>query len=462
MSRFTKTLWALALLATAWGLPNLPALAADSCRQAVVIYLDVSGSMYGPNYVSESPWSNGKPLTLMENTVRFLEKSLLAPGSLAVHPGDSVILRGFYSKVSPLGNTMDNFLPERDAPRLGRIIDQKLDINKLHRYDLSNARGGTKGKPNPFLLRQDEAVTDFLGVLQDMMQIYRDTPLESGSAQSFNKLVFYVLTDGGHDNERTWEQYKQKVQEAQALMRDKQARGRVRVHLFSVMAADHGAFRDLDPRHDISQDFEKGLGAKRQELDMSRVNQAWFNAYLASLTERIEIVGAGPARYEYPQAPRPGEPRREGPAVGKIVAPLTLENRSCQALALEKVQCAVLQAPDPAGLTAPTQGGKELKDRRPLAVNLTIPGNGSGSNISKKEISYDLALQPGRYQLELTPISQGLGAGQGPAAVLDLQVPQPTPPPTNLNLYFLVGFLCLAAAGGLVWILYRSIRGRRS
>lgn len=467
MSRLTKLVHGLAVLAALWLLAPAPARAEDPCRRAVVIYLDVSGSMYEQGYMSESKWSGGRQLTLMENTVRFLENGLLAPGSLAVRPGDHLILRGFYAKVASLGPALSPFNPQQEATRLGKDIDKRLDFNQNNRYDLGDAKPELHHFRylNIFLEDQKAAVTDFAGVLQDMMQIYLNTPLEPGTEQAFDKLVFIILTDGGHDNDKTRDLYKARIREASALMREKIAQGRVQVHLFGVVAATRGAFREVKRVQDVTPDFLEHLGARFSQLDMSYVDQEWFNKHLASQAERIEIVGRGPARYEYPPPPALTSPAKSSPpatpANGKIVAPLKLVNLACGTLELSEVQCLLLKVPDPAGLAPAAQGAKAPQDSRPHPVGKALEGRASGRNLMELELAYELSLKPGRYQLELAPVSKGLG--QGAKVVLDLEVPPPPPPPPppKGDAYLLLGLLGLAALAGIGWAIYRSVRRPR-
>ncbi|MBI4799046.1 MAG: hypothetical protein HY794_09995 [Desulfarculus sp.] len=453
MPRLSKLVHVLAAMVVLWGLAPALARAADPCRRAVVIYLDVSGSMYEQKYMSESPWSGGRQITLMENTVRFLENSLLAPGSLAVRPGDHLILRGFYGKVAPLGPALSAFNPEQDAARLGKDMDKRLDFNQNQKYDLGDAKPELHKFRfnNIFLEDQKVLATDFAGVLQDMMQIYRSTPLEPGTEQAFDKLIFIVLTDGGHENDKTQDLYKTRVQEAAALMKEKIAQGRVQVHLFGVVAATRGAFREMEKRQDVTPDFLEHLGARFTQLDMSYVKQEWFNAYLVGLAERIEMDEVGPARYQYPPLPAPGSPPPAAPAVGKIVVPLKLTNRACRPLELSEVQCLLLKLPDPGEGSPAAKEAKSTQDKRSYAMSKIVEGRYGKSNLLNEDLSYDLPLKPGRYQLELTAVSKGLG--QAPKKVVDLTVGEPPQPPEEpVNILRILLVLVLLGGGAVFMV----------
>ncbi len=466
MQRLIQMLSALADLALPWCLLAGPARADNPCRQSVVIYLDVSGSMYEQGYMSTPAWSKGRKVTLMENTVHFLETQLLAADSLALRPGDTLTLRGFYSKVDNLAGPIRDYNPGLHAAAIASEAKDRLDFNRDGQYDLADAlpQANPKGRENAFLAPRPEArpdrqgagrdyvlETDFVNVVEDMVNKFRETPLGSGGPQGYEKLVFIILTDGGQENLATQELFKQKIREAGELMKARLDEGRVQVHFFGVVATNRGAYLRLHHRQDVSFDFKEHLHATLGQVDMAAASLDQINAILAQRAERIEIEQAPEPRYKYPEPPAAGEPRPAASASGTIVAPLNLVNHSCRGLTLQEVRCVIYRSPGAVGKAAGPPAGRTPLDNFVYPAGRALGGRASINYFDNLEVSYQRHLEPGRYQLDLVPVSKELG--QGARKTVDLEVPQPPAPPEepfDLPVY-LLGLAVLAGLAGLVW-----------
>lgn len=105
----------------------------------MVIYLGVSGSMYDSHCASSPAWAKGRLITLMKNAVHFLETGLLAPGCLAVRPGDTVALRGFYRKVDTLDRPIREFNPSLHPRTVAANIESHFNFNGRGGFDPGNA-----------------------------------------------------------------------------------------------------------------------------------------------------------------------------------------------------------------------------------------------------------------------------------------------------------------------------------
>jgi hypothetical protein len=467
---------ALAVLVVLWGLLVGPALASDPCRQAVVIYLDVSGSMYEQKYMSTPAWANSRKVTLMENTVRFLENGLLAPGSLAVNPGDTVTLCGFYSQVDNLAGPIHGFNPEADAARLGKEIGKRLDFNGNNEYDIGDALPDHKRKTttNTFLaLRPAKAAkgktatreyaleTDFVNVVADMTLKFEETPLGPGGPQDFDKLVFIILTDGGQENEETQERFKEQIKIAGDKMGEKIQQGRVQVHFFGVVAGDRGAYLELKERQDVTPFFKQHLQATAVRLNMREADQPWINARLASQAERIEIQRVHGASYKHPDPPAPDAPPRATAPSGKILVPLTLKNHACRGLVAQEVRCVISQsAAEPSGKAGSPEGDRTPLDTLVCPVGEELGKATSDRNYKNLNLTFNRRLEPGRYQLEMTVTTKDLGQGLRPKAVVNLEVPEAPPEPGEpANIARILVVTALLGAG--LFILVHQLRRPR-
>jgi len=387
--------WVLAALALTAAGPAWAEPGAGGCRRAVVVYLDVSGSMYEQGHFGLSPWSEGRRRSLMENTVRFLEKCLLAPGSRAIRPGDSLVIRGFYSRVDSLGGTIDSYAPQRDMAKIN-AIDQVLDCNRNGRYDLCDAVPNRckKSGHNRFLADQSAEYTDFAPVARDMVEMYRLTPM-SGGAHGFDELTFIILTDGGHDQVETLDEFQKEMQTAAEVMAADLKAGRIKVLIFGLGDID----KLKATNHDVRPVFNKWLYAAQFPLDPGTVSLSRLNGYLAGIADRVQIKRVKGVDYH-------SETRRLGVVV-------SLENRTCDPLVVERIACLV------------RQGGRDsalVKTELPLDMELEPWG------LVSRELAVELAaaeaLAPGQYVVQLMPWTRDLGPGDALTEVLKVKPPE--------------------------------------
>ena len=392
-------LWGLVLLSWILAGPR-PLPAAASCRKAVVVYLDVSGSMYESRYRARLPWSGGRSLTLMENTVRFLQKCLLDPQNGGILPGDRLTVRGFYSQIGTLLGPLDPYDPQR-AQKGFQGMDRALDVNHNRRYDLGDAKPKLQNfrYRNRFLCNQRKLVTDFLPVVQDMVNQYR---LTLGSdPQGFDQLIFIILTDGDHENDATFEQFQQAVAQAGHLMEQDLRRQRVKV-LFFGLSLFGGKKKE---RRKVTGHFERAFNIVYRELDPRQLDAPAIQALFRSIQKRIGLVELGQPRYLR------GE--------DKLQVKATFNNPSCHPLTLAKLRyrlCLLPPAEDkPAKATAPkapkepcaTAGLHELKLGQTIA-----PGVSRTLEIVLPQVSRLAEISDGsRLRLWVRPVTAGVGPG---------------------------------------------------
>ena len=402
----------IVLVGAAWAQP--PAARADDCRRSVVIYLDVSGSMYEKRFMDYSEWSQDRPATLMENTVRFLQHCLLNPQTGLVRPGDRLTLMGFYDKVGLLLPALDPFDYDRHTAELARI-DDYLDHNKNNKYDLADAapKPGVSKYRNPYLVNQAEPFTDFLQVVRNMSSQYQDNPVGEGG--SYEQLLFFILTDGGHDHPETWDLL---TDELEALGKDwaqDLTEKRVKVFFFSL-----GGDQSLDESEKrVVEQFQKHLGAKHAGLNPSSYNPANLHAMFAELARRIQI-----------QTLYPPEFKQEDGQVIELRQPLTLINESCRNQVVESLFCSVTRVPAVVGVAPADEPGtaaaeKLLLSRKTVPLGLELkPRDSRKEMVDLKAILAAVELTPGRYRLTLQPVTADVGQG-AEVTGRDFEIPQP-------------------------------------
>ncbi len=410
MSKKVKiALWGLVLLTLALAAPR-PARAGVPCRKAVVVYLDVSGSMYESRYRARLPWSGGRPLTLMENTVRFLEKRLLNPENGGVGPGDRLTVRGFYSQVGTLLGPLDPYDPLR-AREGFRGLDRELDVNHNRRYDLGDAKPKLQEFRfhNRFLCNQRETVTDFLPVVQDMVNQYRLT-LKS-DPQGFDQLVFIILTDGDHENDATFAQFQEAVARAGRIMAKDLRRQRVKVLFFGISL--FGGRKAS--RRKITSHFERAFGIVYRELDPRQLDDPAIRALFRSIQKRIQVVELGRPRYLS--------------SSDRLTFRATFSNPSCRPLVLAKLRYRVCLLPPvqdqeekPRDKTSPDPcsraGVHELEMGQSLA-----PGVSRTLEMVLPEFSRLVELGDGsRLRLRIRPVTAGVGPGRARSSPV-LEIP---------------------------------------
>ncbi|KMY67005.1 hypothetical protein AAU61_13725 [Desulfocarbo indianensis] len=426
----------IALLCVALTLCATPCLAQGSCRRAVVVYVDISGSMYENQNRAEAPWSQGKRLTLMENTVRFLEQVLLAEGSEAIKPGDRLVIRGFYSLVGSLLNAIDSYDPKRDAPKI-RDLDQKLDFSGNKSYGIADAvpeRSNYKTS-NPFLAKQDETLTDFTPVVLDMMAQYQLTPLGT-NPHEFDELVFIVLTDGGHDKSETLPLFHKELQNAAALMRPNLDAGRVKVLIFGM--GDYSAVPEI---YGVRQPFKKWLAAADFPLDPSIVGKTTINSYFAKVANRIQIERAGKAQYDLKQ--------------NQLAITATFHNHSCHPRKLEAVRVRLMVHQD-----GPATGGPETAGclaEEVMASGVELPPRSLKTLEIKGGLSQREGLAPGAYAVAMVPLTQDVG--QGAEVQQRFEVAPPAPDSSGMGVFAV--FITLAIGGGVLFFMIMYQRSRR-
>lgn len=435
--KMKKVIIALAVLAAVFAADSSlrPTLAAGKCRNAVVVYLDVSGSMYELKNMASLPWSNGRRLTLMENTIRFLRERLLAPQGGALKPGDRLTVRGFYSKVGALAGPLDPFDRAKCDQALARI-DRQLDFNRNRRYDLADAKPKLNKfrRRNRFLADQRELVTDFLPLIRDMENQYRLTL--QANPQGYDQLTYIILTDGEHENPADLDAFKAEIKKAGELMRRDRLQGRVKVLFFGL-----SLFGGQDKqKRNVTSDFQREFQAVCLELDPWEMNVAVVADQFRKLKKRIQIV----------EASRP----RLDPREDNLLLDVHLFNPSCQDMVLEGVKYRFQRLPGAdaeAEAEAPAQTPAARRTRvtskfYSLALDKTVhPGADKEFTITIKDLPQLVELQEGdAVRLTLIPVTKGIGEGTA------RQTPPLEIPPDNSKYVILILVIILIGMGAFI------------
>ncbi len=393
-------LWGLAVAALALA-ASPPARAQVPCRKAVVVYLDVSGSMYENCYRASLPWSGGRSLTLMENTVRFLRKRLLNPVNGGVQPGDRLTVRGFYSQVGTLLGPLDPYDPKR-ARRGFKDLDRELDVNHNRCYDLGDAKPELQNfrYRNRFLSNQGEPLTDFLPVVKDMVNQYQITL--GSDPEGFDQLIFIILTDGDHENDATFAQFQQAVAQAGQIMRDDLRRQRVKVLFFGVSL--FGGKKAS--RRKITAHFQRAFGIVYRELDPRQLDAPAIRSLFRSIQKRIGLVELGQPRYQR------GDDQLQVKAI--------FNNPSCRPLTLTKLRYRICLLPPAGEKQAGAAAKKPARDPcaragvHEVKMGQTLaPGVSRTLEIVFPRVSRLVEIGDGsRLRLSIRPVTAGVGTGE--------------------------------------------------
>ena len=371
-----------------------PARAAEkpepSCKNKVVIYLDVSGSMTNPAHRD-----------LLDRCKRFVCQGLLDPANGVVALGDQVLLRGFISRVDDLAEGIVSFHPPSHLDRLRKQL-----ARGLHAYRrFMDSRGHT---------------TDFTVVVHDMTRLFKST--DWTAQRDFHQLVFILVTDGEHDRTATIDDF---VEAIKALGRETaQARqqGLVKVFFFGLPAS-RGAGGDQN----VTPDFTRHLGAINFVLAPDFTDPGSLHRMASLIADRIEIDAVTRTFYDYDAE--------------SLAVEFHTRNPSCKKLSLEKIK--VTLAKDQAG-SKQKEPSWETKKIWEQPLPQEIPPGGSPARWCK----LNLPLSVGRYRVEMIPVSQG--EKEGAPVTKDFQVSE-GPPPVGPLLVILLLLAGLALAGWFWW-----------
>ncbi|WP_415717148.1 hypothetical protein [Maridesulfovibrio sp.] len=152
----------------------------DACRKAVVVYLDVSGSMDQKrnNVVSIK---NGHKISLMQAMGELFEV-LLCRDERIIGPNDYFELKGFYSKVASV------------VPQSNRFKEMRPEVL---RKAVMLQKGRMSGAERSRFMKNSIQKTSFAEVLKDM-DISGDRLLQEGGA--YSQYIYILFTDGLDDS----------------------------------------------------------------------------------------------------------------------------------------------------------------------------------------------------------------------------------------------------------------------
>ena len=423
------------LLLVICGLSVLAPLAAKAdesgCRRSVVVYLDVSGSMYENRFKENSPWSRGRRVTLMENTVHFLGERLLAPGADLIHPGDRLTVRGFYESVSGLLGPWEPFDPAK-LPAGIKEVARNLDFNHNKCFDINDARpksSSRAARETPFIHNFKEPRTDFLKLADDMYEQFRFNPLQGPKAHS--QLVFVILSDGGHDRPDNWPKLKQRLAEIGKDFAPFIARNQLKVYFFSL-GASHLLHRDERP---VVQEFKKSLDAKHYALSPCTMDVIGLSKQFAALRGGVVI--------QIPYRPV------HDPKTGRLSAGLTVKNQACGAIRLAGVLCSLhrLEKASDRGETL-MEGETLLRDKLVKRELVLSQGDSKKLDLDLQPVSEESEMPPGTYQLVFTVVTTQ-GEKSPPKETPTFPVAPPEKSYTGVLVALLMGLMLLV--GGVIW-----------
>jgi len=399
MAKIYTTFWWLAkflLLTSLTFVSPTWALSDNPCRKAVVVYLDVSGSMYERRHMTELPEKPGKKVTLMEATVKFLENLFTNETGGVIEKGDYLAIRQFYSKVAPLVGPFDRF----DFSRHSRIIRQigaRLDHNKNGRFDLHDSQVIAK---NPALDLQGAVFkTNFENLVLDMLRVRKEIRLKG--PDSFHQLLFVILTDGGHDASSA-DKFEEAIDPVGRFIKKELESDRVRVLLFSL-----GHLDTEGGEYDIRADFEKHLKATFRSLTPGAVD---FDAIRQIIIERLAD--------KYIEIKEIGNPVWKGRGEG-VDLPILVVNHSCRSESLQKIVCRATPLPTDIYKKRGRSDNEGERKETIAFYRQVIPFQGHLAPARQEGHFADALIhlnmmrpKPGRYRLTMIPYTMDRGPGE--------------------------------------------------
>ena len=394
------TTWLLAAVLAGWLAPVGPAAAeSDPCRKAVVVYLDVSGSMYEQRNLTELLKNPGRKVTLMEAMVTFLKTLFNNRAGDILNDRDILVLRGFYSKVDSLIPRLDAFDYQRHKEVINGI-DKAIDFKKDNHYSLIDSKHPTnrfRSSPN-----KSGSQTDFVALVNDMVRVKNTIPLTGSEA--VHQLMFIILTDGGHDAS-SLETFRLAMDAAQTALLPDIQHNRIKVLFFHLGSADGPNVVD------VRTAFEKQLNAVARTIDIKVISFPTIQG------EIIARLGDGPIQIDYLRPPVWDKSVR-----GYAVQTAFL-NPSCKPETLERVGIIIYPL-------APSETEKAAEKIPAVQTSLTfaagtMPGSKNGNTIQPAVVSLLGVdrLAPGNYRLEACPYTKGIGPGE--PKTVDFTEPEP-------------------------------------
>lgn len=419
------TTWLLATVLAGWLFPTGSALAeSDPCRKAVVVYLDVSGSMYEQRNLTELLKDPGRKVTLMEAMVTFLETLFNNRAGDILNDRDILVLRGFFSKVDSLIPRLDAFDYQQHKDVINGI-DQAIDFKKDNHYSLADS----KHPSNRFRSSPDKSgsQTDFVALVNDMVRIRRTVPLTGPEA--VHQLMFIILTDGGHDAS-SLETFRLAMDAAQTSLLSDIKSNRIKILFFHLGSADGPNVVD------VRTAFEKKLNAVARTIDINVIS------FPAIQSEIIARLSDGPIQIEYLHPPMWD---KHGRAYALRTAFL---NPSCKEEILERVGVTVSPL-IPVGAEGTAEKGSAAIQTNLTFAAGTIPGSKTGNTIQQVVISLIGVnrLAPGNYRLEVCPYTKGVGPGE--PKYVDFTEPEPPFPIVTVVVGVILAFFII---GGAIWM----------
>ncbi|CCO23746.1 hypothetical protein [Maridesulfovibrio hydrothermalis] len=281
------------------------------CSKAVIVYLDVSGSMLEKRNMTPSV-KTGERISLMQAMGELFE-ALLSKESEIVSPNDYFELKGFYSKVAPLASQATRFkYAQKDILKTAAVLQK----NGLQPKDTQKFLGPLGEK------------TSFVEVLSDMDKTSRRL-MESG--RSYRQVVYIILTDGLDDSGNS--ERLEKAFEENIIAADSRLRSKIKVLMFGLPNNQRQTQNEISVQGNFEKYLEGIFFPSGKELDTNMIVQTIKEQTIPA----VEVLQIGD--------PVPSSNSEE------INIPISFTNDSCMDLALKtfswSITCSKKQDEDP-------------------------------------------------------------------------------------------------------------------
>lgn len=337
---------------------NAPAFAGGdmpSCRKAVIVYLDVSGSMKRDNAISIK---TGKSISLMQSMGELFEV-LFNRETGIVEADDYFQLKGFYGKVGPLISKSTRFGEVRRE-----VLRKSASMQKHGMCAAETARfvGGLKYK------------TSFAEVLKDMDRT-GDQLLRGGGG--YSQYIYLLFTDGLDDSG---------ISGLENSFRDcilagygDREQSKTKILLIGLPGDNSLKPSEINVQNYFRDYLRAFVFHCGQSLDTNRI----LHTVKEQIQPAIEVVDI--------ENPVPHS------KLDKINIPILLANDSCSDLKLKSVSWEILSYPEDQGNPV------KLKGVEVLEKDFFIKAGGGEDNLRKYTLSIADHLPAGKSVISVRP-----------------------------------------------------------
>ncbi|GEM_PF-6232345 len=337
------------------------------CSKAVIVYLDVSGSMSEKRNNIPSI-KTGERISLMQAMGELFE-TLLGRDSGIVGPDDYFELKGFYSKVAPLVSKSIRFKEmQMDVLKTAAVLQK----NGLHSEFKRNFLSPLGYK------------TSFAEVLNDMDK----TSLRlMGGGNSYSQVVYILLTDG-LDDSGDQHLLDNAFQNNAIVGFDDRQKSKLKVLMFGLPSNQAPKKTEIDVRKSFEEKLEAVFFPCRKDLDTNMIVRTIREQTLPT----IEVVQIG--------TPVPSVDSEE------ICIPITFANDSCTDLTLKTFSWSVS--------CTPSQGDAPalFSDMEVLKKSFVLEAHDNAQSIKEYVLKIRGFLPEGDATISVRPETKNGGHGQ--------------------------------------------------